>query len=196
MRYPQLNEDLLKKTVQHIETQRAGWKQSVWREFNVDDDGIVDTMPNPCYTAMCFAGETAFLAGEQYLVTGEHVAKIRALEDKELAAELTYLVHEISHLVLDSEAVITAKEFTDFSEHAAAFYSVTGIDPQTRVTAVAYRSRELLGLTEGESGLLYSGVNTFDDIKALVEALLSGKRGWDELYEARDAARAALQAKS
>lgn len=173
--YPTLNADLLQRTLDHIREAPEGWNQRTWRKVFTDDNEIATLGPTMCGTAMCFAGEAVHLHDPSaWLINTEVIAKVAQARDVELTREIGYLAE---YVLIDSAAshVSIPKEIAD----------LRGVGTWCAAVTAHFRAIELLGITRAEADALFDEDNAFEELEAMVAALLAGQRGYDALCAAR-----------
>lgn len=174
--YPELNADLLQRTLDHIRTVPEGWNQKAWRKVFTDEDGIATLGPTLCGTAMCFAGEAVHLhEPEAWLINAAVIAEVAQSRDAELTREISYLAEYV--LVPGAGHVPVPARIAE----------LRGVSPLAPALTAGQRAMHLLGLTADEADTLFDESNTLTELEAMVAALLRGERSDAALYAARDA---------
>ena len=183
---PDLNADLLTKTLDHITADPEGWEQGSWRKVLTDSDQVIKALPSPCGAYMCFAGDAVHLAEpNSYLATPDLLKKVTALKktDLPLARKLSEECREVLECVIappDPTGILAthwvSKDFAQLRGGLQAY----PVDEQGHVKVTVMmsseRARELLGLTSLEAGALFHGDNGLEALEGMVDALLTGTR--------------------
>jgi hypothetical protein len=156
------NIKMLEKTLDVIKANKKRWDQGMWRGL-IDPKARKKVMEDPnatpaCGTAMCFAGWAVSLDRGRWAVSDKTLfdLTVNYEENGEWDPRLAY-----------EDKLIARK-----SEIEAG---LTDMDNGKHYISVEQRARNVLGLTQREANVLFSGDNNLSDLNALVKKLKKGE---------------------